>query len=221
MSILAQRYRDVMPLKAEYSEKKERILRRLDDFREVGLRSDRELFEELAFCLLAIQTKARVADATVRALVTNGSLWLGAEGSLAHALRHRVRFHNHKATYLVRARERFFPDGRPGLRRFLDGFASNLDARAGLVREIDGLGLKEASHFLRNIGRGDGLAILDRHVLRNLQRHRVIGRLPASLTARRYLRIEETMRAFSDFAEIPMEALDLVFWCRETGEIFK
>ena len=63
------------------------------------------------------------------------------------------------------------------------------DLRAWLVREVKGLGWKEASHFLRNIGFRD-LAILDRHILRNLRRHGVIRTIPASLPEKRYLAIE-------------------------------
>jgi len=83
------------------------------------------------------------------------------------------------------------------------------------------LGLKEASHFLRNTGRGEDLAILDRHILRNLIRHGVLRRLPRTLTARRYLDIETRTERFSNEIGIPMSALDLLFWSRETGEIFK
>jgi len=36
-----------------------------------------------------------------------------------------------------------------------------------LVKNLTGLGYKEAGHFLRNIGSGK-IAILDRHILRNL-----------------------------------------------------
>jgi len=89
------------------------------------------------------------------------------------------------------------------------------------VRDIDGFGYKEASHFLRNIGRGEGLAILDRHVLRNLRRHGVLRSVPDSLARRRYLEIEEKVQRFARDVRISMAALDLVFWSRETGEVFK
>ena len=121
----------------------------------------------------------------------------------------------------MRARERFFPPDGPVLCKSLDGFAEPKAARAWFVREVDGLGWKEASHFLRNIGRGERLAILDRHILRNLLRHGVIRRMPRTLTANRYLTIESKMERFSDDVEIPMAALDLLFWSRETGEVFK
>jgi len=215
------RYRDLEGLRREFRRKKDRIRVRLAHFRRIGRMPDAALFEELCFCLLAIQTKARASDAALRGIVAGGDLWTGDERTLARHLRHRVRFHNHKAGYIVRARRRFFPDGTPKLRAALNRSPSPQDARAWLVSEIDGFGFKEASHFLRNIGRGEDLAILDRHVLRNLVRHGVIRRLPTSLTPRRYLAIETRMRAFAATVGIPLGALDLLFWSRETGEIFK
>ena len=214
-------YREVDRLYREYGARGAAIRRRLREFEDVGRRPEPDLFEELCFCLLAIQSKARACDAAVRELASRGLLLEGTERQIAAFLRRRVRFHNHKAAYIVRARERFFRKGSPGLGRTLGTLGPPPAARAWLVREVDGLGLKEASHFLRNIGRGHGLAILDRHILRNLVRHGVIARVPRSLTPRRYLEIEGRMRRFADTVGVPLAALDLLFWSRETGEIFK
>lgn len=218
---LTTAYRDLDTLRAEYARKRDAIGARLQNFRLVGSLPDERLFEELCFCILAAQTKARVADSAVRALLDVGLLWFGSERRIASFLRHRTRFHNHKARFIVEARERFFSGERPTLRPTMVSFRTSKDARAWLVREVDGLGLKEASHFLRNTGRGEDLAILDRHVLRNLIRHGVLRRLPRTLIAKRYLEIETRMERFSTEVGIPMAALDLVFWSRETGEIFK
>lgn len=218
---MTARYRDIGSLRVEFESKKDAILARLEEFRELGRRADEDLFQELCFCFLAIQTKARAADAAVRGLADGGLLWGGDRATIARYLRHRVRFHNHKAAFIVQARERFFPPGGPTLRFDLNRDSAPHQTRSWLTREVDGLGPKEASHFLRNIGRGENLAILDRHVLRNLVRHRVIGRVPRSLTSRRYLDIEVRVARFADFLGISVAALDLVFWSRETGEIFK
>jgi N-glycosylase/DNA lyase len=84
-----------------------------------------------------------------------------------------------------------------------------------------GFGLKEASHFLRNIGSEFDLAILDRHIIKNLLRYGVIDEIPKSLTKKQYLMIEERMKKFSKKIGIPLAELDLLFWSEETGEIFK
>ncbi len=214
-------YRDLDALRSELASKEAAIRRRLADFREVGLGSDRVLFEELCFAILAIQSSARSSDAAVRALAKEGLLWTAGPAEIARFLRHRTRFHNHKAAYIVHARERFFPADRSVLRASLDRFPDPAAARAWLVAEVDGFGLKEASHFLRNIGRGEELAILDRHILRNLVRHHVIGRPPKSLTPKRYLAIETRLRAFAATLGVSVGELDLLWWSRQTGEIFK
>ncbi len=214
-------YRDLDSLRAELSAKQEAIDARLADFRRIGHGTDEQLFEELCFAILAIQSSARRSDAAVKALVREGLLGSASFRDIARFLRHRTRFHNHKAVYIVRARECFFPKGGSLLRATLDRFPNPKEARAWLVAEVDGLGFKEASHFLRNIGRGESLAILDRHILRNLLRHRVIGRMPKSLTPKRYQAIEARMEEFAGEVGISLGALDLLWWSRQTGEIFK
>jgi N-glycosylase/DNA lyase len=83
------------------------------------------------------------------------------------------------------------------------------------------MGYKEASHFLRNIGMGEDLAILDRHILKNLKILGVISEIPVSLTRNKYLEIEIKMRDFAENVKIPMSHLDLLLWYKETKEIFK
>jgi len=211
-------YRHLEELRNEWRERRTVIERRLRDFRRVGGGTDRGMFAELAFCLLAIQTSARRSDEAVRALAANGLLWRGSRRPIAAFLRRRIRFHNHKAAYIVAARERFH--GGESLGGWLRATPPN-EAREHLVREVDGFGYKEASHFLRNVGRGEDFAILDRHILRNLVHHGVIREVPKSLTARRYLVIEDRVRAFAEDVQIPIAAIDLLFWSRETGEVFK
>ena len=59
------------------------------------------------------------------------------------------------------------------------------------------MGYKEASHFLRNIGLGYDIAILDRHILKNLKLFNVIDEIPSSISKKKYFEIEEKMRNFS------------------------
>lgn len=218
---LNRAYRNLELLQSEYAAKRSAIEARLEEFRRVGRGSEERLFEELCFCILAVQTAARRSDAAVRALREANLLRSGRPRELAVFLRHRTRFHNHKAMFIVRARSLLSPDGGDALVRTVRSFPSSKEARVWLVHEVDGLGLKEASHFLRNTGRGEDLAILDRHILRNLLRHGVLRRLPPTLTPKQYLGIEAKVERFSREIGIPMAAIDLLLWSRETGEIFK
>ena len=69
---------------------------------------------------------------------------------------------------------------------------------------------------------GSDIAILDRHILKNLKKYGVISKIPDSVGSRKiYITIEEKMRAFSKETGIPLDALDLLFWSMQTGFIFK
>ena len=50
------------------------------------------------------------------------------------------------------------------------------ELRNWLAKNVKGYGLKEAGHFLRNIGISDNkITILDRHILRNLKKLNIIA----------------------------------------------
>jgi N-glycosylase/DNA lyase len=126
-----------------------------------------------------------------------------------------IRFHKNKSRYLITVKAQF-----PLIAEQLKSASSSEELRLWLVKNVKGLGWKESSHFLRNIGHRN-LAILDRHILRNLVRLGVLPDLPKSLTATNYLQIEGKFRKFSKRIGIPMDELDLLFWSMETGEILK
>ncbi|MFO7991711.1 MAG: N-glycosylase/DNA lyase [Thermoplasmata archaeon] len=181
---------------------------------------DSRLFEELVFCLFTPQSKAQVCWETVLELKEEDALMDAEREELAEKIK-RVRFRNNKAGYLVEARDKFMDPNGCTLRDRLDDLNDQKEARRWLVKNVKGLGYKEASHFLRNIGKGDDLAILDRHILKNLKRLGVIDDIPKSLAVKRYLAIEERMSDFSEEVGIPLGHLDLVLWYMETGEVFK
>ena len=97
---------------------------------------------------------------------------------------------------------------------------SAYELREWLVKNVKGLGYKEASHFLRNIGYRN-LAILDRHILRNLVRVGVLKQIPKSISRFNYLETEKEFLDYSKKIKIPMDELDLLFWSMETGDILK
>ncbi len=180
--------------------------------------TDEVLFRELVFCLLTPQSKARSCWNALLDIESLGLLEQCTEEELHEPLR-RVRFRFTKAKRVVTARELFTEDGVLAVRKHIDGPPAA--AREWLVDNVNGLGYKEASHFLRNVGRGQRLAILDRHILGNLVELGVLDEVPSSTTPKRYIEIEQAMAGFSDGIGIPMDELDLVLWYLEAGEVFK
>jgi N-glycosylase/DNA lyase len=204
-----------------YKIKKKEIISRLGEFDTcLNDKNDEEVFGELAFCLLTPQSKAQCCWDAIRTIISQNLLVEGTEDDIKGKL-HRVRFHNKKARYLVGARTLFLNKRRLSIRTALKNLPDVHAYREWLVKNIKGIGYKEASHFLRNIGFGDHIAILDRHILRNLVQFGVIQDIPVSLSRSGYLQIEQKMAEFARKVRIPLAHLDLLFWYKETGEIFK
>jgi len=201
-------------LRRLHQDRKELIRARLAEFKLV---KPEDYFYELAYCLMTPQTSAAHADAVVFKL-RNRSYHL-TEFDIEPILgdpSHYVRFHKTKARLIARAKGEMST-----IESALRNGTNAAALRMWLTENVKGLGYKEATHFLRNIGRNDGLAILDRHILRNLKRYGVLRSLPKSLTSKRYMGIEQKFKSFSEEIGIPIDELDLLFWSMETGEIRK
>ena len=93
------------------------------------------------------------------------------------------------------------------------------ELREWLVKIVKGIGYKEASHFLRNIGYTN-FAIVDFHILNLLERYNLIKK-PKSLTKKEYLRIENLLRKIAKKLDLNLAELDLYLWYLETGKILK
>jgi N-glycosylase/DNA lyase len=221
MHTIALNTRTIDQFEKLYRKKKREISLRLGEFRQRGLHaSDEELFSELAFCLLTPQSRAKFCWEAILDLKEQHMLLKGSADQIKRRL-HCVRFHNKKASYLVAARNLFLRDGTISIKALLEEHEDSYECREWLVKNVKGLGYKEASHFLRNIGRGEDLAILDRHILKNLHLLGVIAKIPETLSKTTYRRIETDMEKFALSAKIPFAHLDLLLWYKETGEIFK
>lgn len=212
-----------------YKDKKlrDRMVRRLGYLERVYKRNDERLFAELAFCLCTPQTKARSGAAAIVDLHKQNLLFKGNAEKIAKVLSKHVRFHNMKANHIVIARELYYYKGTFLLRGRIDESDREgrmVELRNELAKEIKGFGFKEASHFLRNIGFGHSLSILDRHIMRVMDRLGILpkGMTPkTSLTKKNYLECEKNLVDYSHKVNIPMEYLDFVFWYDATDDIFK
>lgn len=208
---LQQVYKEILPIAAK----------RIIEFKETWKKAnDRELFIELTFCLLTPQSKAQNAWEAIESLVKSGALFTGTNEAIAKELT-IVRFKNKKTGYIVLARKKLISKGIFHTRQILNDAGDIYEKRNWLVKNIKGIGYKEASHFLRNIGFVEDMAILDRHILKNLKLLNVIDKIPENITVNNYLLIERKMKKFAEEINIPLEYLDFVLWYKETGEIFK
>jgi N-glycosylase/DNA lyase len=200
---------DVEKLKS--GDLRERIESRLREFRESGKKSPEEIFQELCFCLLTANFNAE-KSIMIQERIREGFLTL-SEGELAAKLKELGhRYPGARAKYIVEARRHV-----PVLKEVLS--MEGTKAREWLVKNVKGLGYKEASHFLRNVGFRD-LAIVDFHIVDILTKHGLCeGR--KAMTPRRYLNLEDSLRKLGKELGMDMAELDLYLWYCETGKVLK
>jgi len=210
---------NIIQLKKLYKIRRQEVLKRLEHFRKVWDKNDKEIFSELCFCILTPQSKAKACNEIINKLARNQLLFKGNINNIMPYLK-KARFYRNKSRYIIEARRIFKKNGKISIKDKLD-IKNILATRDWLAESIKGIGYKEASHFLRNIGLGENLAILDVHILKNLKKVGVIKKPPKSITKKRYLDIENKFKKFSNRVRIPMAHLDLLFWSMETGKIFK
>lgn len=211
----------VKKIKAAHAARGIEIRERLAEFdsiRETG--SDLKLWEEMVFCFFTGGCSAKMGLRSIEAV--RPLLLEGTREQLTEALLGRHRYPNARAGYIVASREFLQEHCRLRLREKLEGFTDDFERRDWLVREkgIKGLGYKEASHYLRNIG-FKGYAILDKHVLRSMAELGIIEDPQPPNTRSKYLHYEQLLKKFADRIKIDFEEMDLVLWSMKTGEILK
>ena len=178
-------------IKSIYNSKRREIELRLDEFREIWKKgTKRAIFIELVFCILTPQANGQACWSAVGNMIRKELLFTGDRSQIVKEL-NRARFIQKKSAYIVEAREKFFYDNRVSLKSVISQIGNGYKAREWLVQNVKGIGYKEASHFLRNIGFDQDLAILDRHIVKNLRFVRVIKEIPGSLSRGRYFDIEK------------------------------
>jgi len=192
-----------------YKNKKYLIKNRLEDFKSL---TEDQKFKEFLFCLLTPQSNAQKCWEAVEQLSNLKEFNIN---NIANILKTKTRFHNIKAKRILKARETF---------QKIEKLLENNDRkvlRNEIAEIVNGYGLKEASHFIRNMGLSNNeIAILDRHILRNLKSLKIISEDKIK-NNKHYLETEEKFLNLAKSLKIPPDELDLLFWSKENGEIFK
>ena len=190
------------------------IQKRKQEF--LNVKKDKILvLKELCFCLLTPQSKATNCWQAVEILFKKGFPKMTVS-QIQSVLKKYTRFYKTKTKWIIEAAKKF-----DIIWQLVNKNFEPVILREILVREIKGMGYKEASHFLRNIGYSFDLAIIDRHILKNLLYYKVIPSIPKSINKNRYLELEQKFIKFSQDIKIPLVDLDLLFWAKQTGFVFK
>ena len=190
------------------------ITKRIAEFKRIGNSSDNEIFKELCFCLLTANYDAKKAI-NIQQKMGNVFLIPDLEIIRSNLKLLGYRFPNVRAKYIFLAQQH-----KDGIREIINKYKNNSsNLRQWFVNNIKGLGYKESSHFLRNIGFLN-YAILDFHIIDILNKNGVIKR-PKTLTPTKYIEIEDELKYFSNELDLQLGELDFYLWYLEVGEIFK
>lgn len=195
------------------SEVSELVAEKTREFKELGRRGNKAWFSELCFCILTANSTAKLGLKIQREL-GNGFLTLPKDELRSRLRELGYRFYNRRTEFIISTRR--FSE----IKDIITKFPEAQRAREWLVENVDGIGYKEASHFLRNIGI-DGLAILDRHILTLIREHGLIKKAPRTPTRRRYLKIEKKLKKLAKKVNLSLAELDLYLWYMKTGEVLK
>lgn len=202
-------------------EKLDNILSKYSDFLKFqDKKKNEDVFIELCFCLLTANYNAK------KAIEIQDNIGLGFITMSLEQLKNRLkqlgyRYPNKRAEYIYEARK--YKDDIKDI--IFNNKLRKEDRRLFLVNNIKGLGFKESSHFLRNIGFID-YSIIDFHIIDILFNNNMIDK-PTSktLTKNKYLEIEKILKEFSDSFddkyEMNLSKLDIFLWYIETNTIMK
>ena len=198
--------------KLKQSEIAQTVDNRVQEFKKLDRNSDEELFKEMCFCILTANFSAeksiKIQDEIGESFLTDSKEELAKKlKNLGH------RFPNARATYISESLK--CKNKLKEIVRFYD----TSELREWIVKNVRGLGYKEASHFLRNIG-FDDYAIIDFHIVDILAEYRLIER-PKTLTKKKYLEIENLLKEIASKTGLTLAELDLYLWYMETGKILK
>ena len=198
--------------KLKISDIKSIIDQRIEEFTKFQNEHINRIFRELCFCIMTANCPA---DRCIEIHETIGEdfLTLSEEELSATFKDLGYRFPNVRANYITESRNYIKP-----LEDALISLKGD-ELRSWVVKNIKGLGYKESSHFLRNIGYKD-YAIVDFHIVDLLERHKLVKR-PKTMTKKKYLQIEEVLKELGETLELNMGELDLYLWYLETGKILK
>ncbi len=186
---------------------------RLSDFKKVHESDNNRWFSELCFCLLTANSKAQTAINIQEELKEDGFINASEDEVRNCIIKNKHRFHNNKAKYIVGARHFI------NIKDIIQPM-EEIEAREWLVKNIKGLGYKEASHFMRNIGY-ENLAILDRHIINMMVEHGLLNEKPKSLNKNMYLQIEDKFKSLSEKVNMNLDELDFYVWYLKTNKVLK
>lgn len=198
---------------AHYEDVEEAARKRLESFKSCPC-SDKAIFKELTYCVFAANSSAAMAEKAVELL--EPVIHTGDVDEYKDQVAGKVRFYNVRSEYTA------YNHG------VINGFDKDLHTiikeqdspRRSVKKLFKGVGMKEASHFLRNIGHS-GYCILDKHVRQVMCDIDVLNSTSYPSRPDEYEEAERRIQAFCDANGLDVDVFDLAVWSYKTGRIAK
>lgn len=195
------------------SEISEIINLRINEFSKIKNLDEDVIFRELCFCIMTANCAAEKCI-EIHEKIGGKFNTLTELKLMGRFKEYGYRFPNIRSKFIIEARK-----SKDDLKRNIKSELNKNDLREWIVRNIKGIGYKEASHFLRNIG-FTNYAIIDFHIIDLLIKHGLIDR-PKTLTRKKYLEIENILKDLAEKLNLNLAELDLYLWFLETGKVLK
>jgi len=183
--------------------------------------SENELFSEISSCIIGSRITFEKAKNISDALAEENLLCVDVLAEMQSQSRRKIHavlkrekclYARAKATYIVKTAENLYLEAKTSIKTILKKSENQYEARGKLTELCLGIGLKQASLFLRNIHYADELAILDTHVLSYMQLVGLEAKKEKALTSKRYLDYENKLREYSQKFNTSIAMLDVSIW---------
>ncbi len=192
------------------------VAERVSEFQTVRRMGNDRWFSELCFCILTANSTAELGI-KIQKEIGDGFAKMDKKELEERLKKLGHRFWRKRAEYIVGARR--FSNIKDIIEPVIRKRGQHA-ARDWIAGNVKGIGYKEASHFLRNVGFFD-LAILDRHILAVMHDYGILDEIPGSLSRRKYLEIESKFLELSDTVSLKPGILDFYLWYMRTGKVLK
>ena len=163
-----------------------------------------EIFYDLCFCIMAPGITFKNNVMAITNLRRHYFYRVGLSPDFLEEIIRPTRFYRNKAGYLMEAKKNFLR-----ILTVVNGEEKGEVKRAWLVENIKGLGMKTASHFLRNLGNTD-LAIIDTHIIKFMK-------CEPPKSKKEYLKVEKDFQKKAKELGVTSAELDAVIWQYYSG----
>jgi N-glycosylase/DNA lyase len=187
-----------------------------------------DLWRELVACILGSRVRFETAHSAVERMARRRLLCEPQRSKCFEEYEHDVKmalsevessgaqgtypFIRTRANQIRQAAERFY-GCRETVRAFLENSRDDRDARRWLALEVSGIGPKQASLFLRNIGYTTRVAVLDVHILTYMSLFGLTEAPVKSIsTIRKYEALEEAFIEHACSCGHAPDCFDLAVW---------